>query len=165
MLQTYLYLLLICFSQEMIRLSFFLFFRSLVNFFLTFTPITSCVMMQKISVGSLPNVGEIFEVSLRCLYCLCNQLSIEQYSLVWFDFMAYQPLSVINDKSTFIHIKNFISNNSVQHTKRVPSQTIQSSISTQFSSIWPLDMTLLGVTTPSLTGPGSNSNEEVLTQK
>ena len=30
------------------------------------------------------------------------------------------------------------------------------------SSIWPIDGTLTGVTTQSLSGPGSNGNEEVL---
>ena len=33
--------------------------------------------------------------------------------------------------------------------KPVLFQAIQFSITTQFSSIWPIDMTLLGVTTPS----------------
>ena len=32
----------------------------------------------------------------------------------------------------------------------------------QFSSIWPMDRTLSGATTPSQSGPGSDSNEEVL---
>ena len=39
-------------------------------------------------------------------------------------------------------------------------QTIQFNISTQFSSIWPLDGTLSGATTPGW--PGSDGNEEVL---
>ena len=37
--------------------------------------------------------------------------------------------------------------------------TIQFSISTQFSSIWPTDSTLSGATTPSPSGPGSDDNE------
>ena len=36
-------------------------------------------------------------------------------------------------------------------------QTVQFSISTQFSSIWPIDETL-----PGYSGPGSNSNKRVL---
>ena len=32
---------------------------------------------------------------------------------VWFDFVAHQPLEVLNAKSIFIHIASFISNNSV----------------------------------------------------
>ena len=32
----------------------------------------------------------------------------------------------------------------------------------QFSSIWPIDRTLLGATTPGQSGPGSNGNEGVL---
>ena len=42
-----------------------------------------------------------------------------------------------------------------------PSQTVHFSISTQFSSIWPIDRTLSGATTPGKSGPGSNGNEEV----
>ena len=36
------------------------------------------------------------------------------------------------------------------------------SISTQFSSIWPIDRTLSGATTPGQSGPGSDGNEGVL---
>ena len=32
----------------------------------------------------------------------------------------------------------------------------------QFSSIWPIDRTLSGATTPGLSGPGSDGNEGVL---
>ena len=41
-------------------------------------------------------------------------------------------------------------------------QTIQFSISTQFSSIWPIDTTLSGVTTPSQSGPVSDGHKGVL---
>ena len=41
-------------------------------------------------------------------------------------------------------------------------QTIQFSISTQFSSIWPIDRTLSRATIPGLSRPGSNGNEGVL---
>ena len=41
-------------------------------------------------------------------------------------------------------------------------QTIQLSICTQFSSIWLIDRTLSGATTPDPSGPGSNGNEEIL---
>ena len=47
-------------------------------------------------------------------------------------------------------------------SKTVLFQTNQFSISTQFSSIWPIDRTLSGVTTPGQSGPGSDGNEEVL---
>ena len=59
-----------------------------------------------------------------------------------------------------------ISNNSVLHkstvsmSKTVLFQAIQ--FSTQFSSIWSLDRTLLGDITPGQSGPRSNGNEEVL---
>ena len=41
-------------------------------------------------------------------------------------------------------------------------QTIQFSISTQFSSIWPIDKTLSGAFTAAQSWPGSNVNELVL---
>ena len=41
-------------------------------------------------------------------------------------------------------------------------QAIQFSISTQFSSIWPIDRTLSGANTPGQSGPGSNGNNRVL---
>ena len=44
----------------------------------------------------------------------------------------------------------------------VKCQTIQFSISTQFSSNGPIDRALLGATTPGQSGPGSNNNEGVL---
>ena len=41
-------------------------------------------------------------------------------------------------------------------------QTNQFSISTQFSSILPIDMTLSGATTPGKSEPGSDGNEALL---
>ena len=41
-------------------------------------------------------------------------------------------------------------------------QVIQFSISTQFHSIWPIDRTLSGATTPGQSRPGSDGNEGVL---
>ena len=41
-------------------------------------------------------------------------------------------------------------------------QVIQYGINTQFNSIWPIDRTLSGATTPSLSGPRSDSKEMVL---
>ena len=46
--------------------------------------------------------------------------------------------------------------------KKVLFQTIQFSMSTQFSSIWPLDRTISGATTPGHSGPGSDGNEGVV---
>ena len=46
--------------------------------------------------------------------------------------------------------------------KTVLLQTIQLSISIQFSSIWPTDRTLSGATTLDQSGPGSDGNEGVL---
>ena len=47
-------------------------------------------------------------------------------------------------------------------SKTVPFQTIQFSISTQFSFIWPIERTLLGGTTQGQSEPGSDGNEGVL---
>ena len=47
-------------------------------------------------------------------------------------------------------------------SKTILFQTVLFSISTQFSSIWPIDRTLSGATTPGQSGPGSNGNEGVL---
>ena len=44
----------------------------------------------------------------------------------------------------------------------VQFQTIQFSMSTQFSSIWPIDRGLLGATTPGQSGHWSDGNEGVL---
>ena len=49
----------------------------------------------------------------------------------------------------------------IQFSQTVLIQTIQFNISTQISSIWPLDRTLSGATTPSQRGPGSDGDEEV----
>ena len=47
-------------------------------------------------------------------------------------------------------------------SKTVPFQTIQFSISMQFSFIWPIDGTLSGATTLDQSGTGSDGNEGVL---
>ena len=47
-------------------------------------------------------------------------------------------------------------------SKTVLFQTIQFSISTPFSFIWPIDRTLSGATIPGQSGPGSDDNEGVL---
>ena len=47
-------------------------------------------------------------------------------------------------------------------SKTVLFQTIKFCISTQFSSIWPIDRTLSGATTPGQSGPGSDGIEGVL---
>ena len=51
---------------------------------------------------------------------------------------------------------------SSSNVKTVLFQVIQFSISTQFSSVWLIDRTLSGATTPGQSGLGSDSNEEVL---
>ena len=42
------------------------------------------------------------------------------------------------------------------------SKTVQFSISTEFSSIWPIDKTLLGATTSGHSQPESDGNEGLL---
>ena len=52
--------------------------------------------------------------------------------------------------------------NPFTYIKTVLFQAIQFSISIQFSSIWAIDKTLSGTTTPGQSGLGSDSNEGVL---
>ena len=47
-------------------------------------------------------------------------------------------------------------------SKTVLFQTIPFTISTQFCSLWLLDRTLSGATTPGLKVPGSDGNERIL---
>ena len=48
------------------------------------------------------------------------------------------------------------------NVKTVLFRAIQFSLSAQFSSIWPIDRTLSGATTPGQNGSGSDGNEGVL---
>ena len=92
--------------------------------------------------------------------------------------MAHNPLQVINARSILKHINSSISNNSVNIQKHFPFQTIQFSISMQFTcpkqillqtiqfsirtqgSIYRSNRTKLsGASTLGQSGPGSNSNE------
>ena len=52
--------------------------------------------------------------------------------------------------------------NTILYIEIVLFQTIQFSVSTQFSSIYPIDRTLSGANTPDQSGPGSDVNEGVL---
>ena len=47
------------------------------------------------------------------------------------------------------------------NAKTVPFQANKFSISTQFSFIWPIEMTLSGATTPSQNGPGNYGSEGI----
>ena len=69
--------------------------------------------------------------------------------MVLFGFVAHQLLLFNNAKFIFIH-------------KTVLFQAIQFTISTKFSSIWPIDKTLSGATTPGQSGPGSDAKEGLL---
>ena len=62
-------------------------------------------------------------------------------------------------KTILFQIIQFSISTQLQWQKTVLFQTIQFCISAQFSSIWPIDRTLSGATTPSQSGPGSDGNE------
>ena len=67
---------------------------------------------------------------------------------------VYKQLKI---KSVQLNVKTVQLN-----VKTVLFQTIQFCISTQFSSIWPIDWTLSGATTTGLSRPGSDGNKGVL---
>ena len=71
------------------------------------------------------------------------------FNLVWFGFIAPHLLKIINAKYIFYWLT-------------VLFQTIKFSISTQFSSIWPMNRKLSGINTPGQSGPGSNRHEMTL---
>ena len=82
--------------------------------------------------------------------------------------MAYQTSLVIKCQIHFYTYKQFYSKQfslaqvrSLNILKKL-FQTIQFSISTQFSSIWPIDWTLSGATTTGQSGPGSDGNKGIL---
>ena len=82
----------------------------------------------------------VFFHSLSNLFGSFNaELNFKQFSLVYFFFFVYTQLNV-----------------------KTANVKIQFSVSTQFTSIWPIDRTLLGVTTPGQSGLGSDGNEGVL---
>ena len=68
----------------------------------------------------------------------------------WLDFMTYQ---------TFV---GYLIPNPFSYKSSVLFQTIQFSMSTQFTSIKPINRALSGATIPGQIGPGSNGNEGVL---
>ena len=85
------------------------------------------------------------------------------FGLVWFGLVFLWHINhcrLFNVKSVFIHINSSIQLfHFIQWT--VQFQTIQFSISTQFSSIWLKDRTLSGATTPGQSGLGGNGNKGV----
>ena len=71
-------------------------------------------------------------------------------------YFYFKVFTLVN-KIKWFHLLLCITNNSIKHqsfiylkidVKTVIFQTIQFSISTQFSSIWPIDRILSGATTP-----------------
>ena len=59
-------------------------------------------------------------------------------------------------------IIGYLMPNPFLYIQTVLFQAVQFSIRTQFSSIWPINRTLSGVTTPGQSGCGSNGNEGLL---
>ena len=73
----------------------------------------------------------------------------------------FKQLFVINIQfqcQKLLYFKQF----SLAKVQTVLFQTVQFSISTQFSPIRPIDRTLSGAITPAQSGPGSDGNEGVL---
>ena len=75
------------------------------------------------------------------------------YCRVWFGSVWFYGTSTI---------VGYLMPNPFLYILTVLFQTIQFSLSTQFSSIWPIDKTLSGATTPSLSGPRNDDNEGIL---
>ena len=89
----------------------------------------------------------------------------KQFSLVWVRGLIVKNIS-ISSYLVLIQIIQFSISLVFVHTqlnvKTVLFQTIQFCISTQFSSIWPIDRILSAATIPGQSGPGSDGNERVL---
>ena len=71
----------------------------------------------------------------------------------------------LNDKNQQASSQKFRQQFSVYNqlnVKTIPFQAIQFCAVAQFSSIWPIDRTLLGTTTQDQSGPGSDDNKGIL---
>ena len=101
------------------------------------------------------------QFNISAVFCLLivnmeKQLHFKQFSLV--------------NKVKRVQVLPCITNNSIKQViylriikcQTVLFQTIQFSISTQFSSIWPIDRTLSGATTPGQSGSGRTVIKGVL---
>ena len=130
------------------------------------------------TVWHLNWVLELVKIELFDLFTVCKQMAGRLFC-----FTAYQPFSDhltpnwISNNSVYHKYRFFfclqtvkcrnssISNNSIYHlhaiqmSETVLLKTIQFNISTQFSSIWPIDRTVSGATTPSQSRPGSDGNK------
>ena len=81
------------------------------------------------------------------------QVSWRKMAEFWFGLVWFYGISTI---------VGYLMPNSFLYILTVLFQTIQLSISTLLSSIYPIDKTLSGATTQDQRGPGSNGNEWVL---
>ena len=91
---------------------------------------------------------------INILNCSCNS------NIQWFPFSDFR-LVRFSDISTIVGCRLFNAK-SIFMQKTVLFQSIQFSISTQLNSIWPIDRTLSGVTTPSQSGPWDDCNKGLL---
>ena len=104
-----------------------------------------------------------YGISIIVGYLMANpfytykQFYFKQCSLVnkvkWFQVLLCIPKNLVKHHSFFYSQLNI---------KTVLFQTIQFNISTQFCSLWSIDRTLSGDTTPGQTTLGSESNEGLL---
>ena len=83
------------------------------------------------------------------------------YSLLWYTVSIVFVYTQLNVKTVLIQTIQF-SISIVSTSKTVLFQVIQFNIRTQISSIGPIDRTLLGATTLSQSGAGSNGNKGIV---
>ena len=93
------------------------------------------------------------QILLGILFHSSSHMVFRLRMLVWFGFVGFYGISTI---------VGYLMPNSFLFVYTVLFQTIQFSISTQFSSIWSIDRTLSGATTLGQIGPGSNGNDGAL---
>ena len=105
------------------------------------------------------NIAKIF---IHSSLCLSSEL--------WFSYCHVRKENLLAKHGIFglvgfygtSTIVGYLMRNPFLYILTVLFQTIQFSISTQFSSIWSIDRTLSGATTPDQSGPRNDGNKEVL---
>ena len=90
--------------------------------------------------------------------CLSLEISIQLF-ISHFCFLVIVCLFVSHGISTFV---SYLMSNPFYTKKQFYFKQFKFSISTQFSSIWPIDGTLSGATTAGQNGPGSDGKEGLL---
>ncbi len=101
---------------------------------------------------------------------MAKQFYIKQFSLELAQFQCQKQFHFKQFSLALVHTlnvskvwlsKTFVFQ-AILFSQTVLIQTIQFSTSIQFSSIWPIEWTLSGITTLGQSGPGSNDSEGVL---